>query len=175
MPRFGPEKISDEELEMIADYIESLAPVAEHQEPLAMEDALVVHHWMAFYALDSGNKAEAEHHVSHILELVTDPEHKAQMEEALGRLRAGDLHDASHAIENMLAGKAAPELPLENMHLQLALTALETRDVEEAKHHLQHFVDLATGDEKAQGEKAIGLLEQGNIHDAEHEVEGLLE
>lgn len=59
MPRFGPEQISDNELEMIAHYIESLAPVTEHIEPVTVEDALVTHHWMVLYALESGSGDEA--------------------------------------------------------------------------------------------------------------------
>lgn len=175
MPRFGHEQISDDELEMIVDYIESLASVAEHREPAAMEDALVVHHWMTLYALESDNGAEAEHHVLHILELVTDPEHKAQIEETLEHIQAGDFHDASHALEEILVEKADPGVSLENLHLQLALAALEAEDLDDAKHHIEYFIGLATGDEKARGEEIIDLLEQGRIHDAEHEVEELLE
>ncbi len=175
MPRYSPEQISDDELEMITDYIGSLAPAEEHVEPVAMEDALVVHHWMALSALEADNPDEAEHHIRHILELVTDLEHKAQMEEVMEYVQAGDFHDASHTIEEMLAGKADPELSLKNLHLQLALGAFEVKKLEDAKHHLEHFIDLATGDEKARGEEAIDLLEQGNIDDAEHEVEELLE
>ncbi len=175
MPRSSPEQISADELGVIADYIESLEPVAEHREPAAMDDALVVHHWMALYALESDIQADAKHHVIHILELVTDPEHTAQMEEVLVHIQAGDFHDASHAIEEMLAEKAAPALSLKNMHLQLALASIRTSAIDDAKHHLEHFIDLATGDEKARGEEAIDLLEQGRIYDAEHEVEELLE
>ncbi len=175
MPRFSFEQISDDELEMIAAYTESLASDTEHREPVAMEDALVVHHWMALYALEADNEDEAEHHVRHILEIITDPEHKAQMEEVIEHLQAGDVHDASHAIEEMLAGKAESGLSLQNLHLQMALASIEADEMEDTKHHLEHFVDMATGDEKARGEEAIDLLEQGNIHDAEHEVEELME
>ena len=45
----------------------------------------------------------------------------------------------------------------------------------DAKHHLNHYIDMATGDEKVRGEEVIELLEQDNFHDAEHEVEELLE
>ncbi len=175
MPRFGLEQISDDELEMIADYIESLVPVAEHREPVAMEAVLVVHHWMVLYALEADNRADAEDHLRHILELVTDPEHKAQMEEVMEQVQAGDLHDVSHAIEGIMVEKAEPGLSLEDLHLQLVLAAFEAGELEDARDHLEHFVDLVTGDEKVRGEEIIDLLEQGNIHDAEHEVEELLE
>ncbi len=174
MPSSGPELISDDELEIIAEYIGSLEHEDEHIEPVDMDNALVMHHWMALYALESDNQAEAEHHVHHILELVTNLEHEIQMEEVIEHLQAGDLHDASHAIEEMLAGKAEPELLLKDLHLQLALAALKTEELEDAKHHLEHFVNLATGDEKGRGEEITDLLEQGNIHDAENEMEELL-
>ena len=175
MPRSGPEQISGDELEKIVDYIESLAPVAEHVEPVAMEDALVMHHWMALSALEVDNPDEADHHVRHILKLVTDLEHKTRMESVLEDIQAGHHHDASHAIEEMLAGTADPGLSLKSLHLQLALSAFAAEDLENVKHHLEHFIDIATGDERVRGEEAIDLLEQGNIHDAEHEVEELLE
>ena len=175
MPRSGSEQISDDELEKIVDYIESLSPVAEHIEPVIMEDTLVMHHMMALKALESDNPDEAEHHVQHILALVADPEHKAQMEDVLENIEAGEHHDASHAIEEMLVVKAEPELAMTELHLQLALAAIGGDDSEDAQHHLEHFIDLVTGDEKEQAQEAIELLEQGNIHDTEHEVEELLE
>lgn len=97
------------------------------------------------------------------------------MEGVLAHIQAGDLHDASHVIEEILSGKAEPDLSREDLQLQLTLAALAVGDLEDAKHHLEHFVEMATGDEKARGEAAIVLLEQGNLHDAEHEVEELLE
>ncbi len=175
MPRSGPEQISDDELEEIADYIESLGPVGEHNEPIAMEDALTVHHWMALSALESDNPTEAEHHVRHIIEIVTDPEHKSQMEAILEDVLAGKDHDASHAVEEMLVMKAEPELPMRKMHLQLALASIAAGVSQDAKHHLEHSINLATGDDKIRGEEIIELLEQNNIHDAEHELEELLE
>lgn len=176
MPSFDPEKISDDALELIAHFIESLEPADDHREPVAMADALVVHHWMALHALEAGNADEAEHHVQHIIESITeDMEHKAQMEEVLGHIQDGDFHDASHAVEEMLVGKAQDGLSMQTMHLELALSALGAGDPENAEHHLQHFIDAATGDEKAQAQEALDMLRQGNTQDAEHEVEELLQ
>ncbi len=175
MPRSGPELISDDELEMIADYIGSLEHDDEHIEPVAMDDALLLHHWMALNALESDNPDEAEHHVLHIIEIVIDPEHKSKMEDILEDIQAGEHHDASHAIEEMIVTKAKPELAMKELHLQLALTSIGGKDSVNAKHHLNHYIDTVTGDEKARGEEVIELLEQGNLHDAEHEVEELLE
>ncbi len=125
--------------------------------------------------MEAGNPDEAEHHISHILEFVTDPEHKAQMEDILEDIQAGHHHDASHDIQEMLVTKAKPELALQELHLQLALASMSSEDSVDAKHHLNHYIDMVTGDEKARGEEVIELLGQGNFHDAEHEVEELLE
>ncbi len=48
MPRFGPEKISDEELDELVEFITELTSDG-HGEPLdlAMEDVIALHHWMA--------------------------------------------------------------------------------------------------------------------------------
>lgn len=175
MPRSSPDQVSDDELGKIIDFIESLSPVAEHVEPVAMEDALVMHHWMALSALEADNPDEAEHHVSHIIEFVTDAEHKAQMEDILKAIQAGDYHDASHETEEMLVTKAEPELAMKTMHLQLALASIGSENGENAKHHIEHFIDLVTGLEKEQAQEIIDLLEQGNFHDAEHEVGEMLE
>jgi mono/diheme cytochrome c family protein len=175
MPSSGPELISDDELEKIIDYIGSLAPVAEHVEPLAMEDALVMHHWMALSALEADNPDEAEHHVLHIIGIVIDPEHKSKMGDILEDIQAGDHHDASHGIEEMIVTKAEPELAMKELHLQLALAAIGGEDSVDAKHHLNHYIDVVTGDEKVRGEEVIELLEQDNFHDAKHEIEELQE
>ena len=52
MPRFGPEQISDEELEKLVEFITELTSDG-HEEPLdlAMEDVVAMHHWMALLAL----------------------------------------------------------------------------------------------------------------------------
>ncbi len=175
MPRSGPESITDDELEKIVDYIASLASVAEHVEPVAMEDALVMHHWMALTALESNNLSEAEHHVLHIIEMVVDPEHKSKMERVLEDIQVGNHHDASHAIEEMIVTIAKPGLAMKELHLQLALSSIGGEDGEDAKHHIEHFIDMVTGHEKEHAQEAIDLLEQGNFYDAEHEVKELLE
>ncbi len=175
MPRSGPEDISDIELGKIIDYIESLDPLAAHIEPVAMEDALVIHHWMALNALESDNPDEAEHHVVHIIDIVVDPEHKSQVEDALADIRAGDYHDASHTIEEMIITKAEPGLTMKDLHLQLALASVSSQDGEDAIHHIERYIDEVTGHDKEHAQEALELLEQGNFHDAEHEIKELLE
>ena len=87
MPRFGPEQISDQELEELVEFITGQTTDG-HQEnlDLAMEDVVVMHHWMAILALKAEGVAEARHHVNHILDLVEPADHRRQMEGVLGAL-----------------------------------------------------------------------------------------
>lgn len=174
MPAFSQAQIDDEGLDAIAAYITSLEVDVAHVEPLEMEDLVAVHHWMAILALKNDNIVEAQHHVVHIIELVTDPEHRHQMEEVLEMLEAGELHGAEHTIEGMLAGTAEPGLTLEQLHLRLADSAIQGRDVEDALHHIEHFLETATGTDRTTGEEIIGLLEAGDLHEAGDIVEELL-
>ncbi|MEE8470825.1 MAG: cytochrome c [Dehalococcoidia bacterium] len=174
MPALDSDMLSDDELELIARYIESLESPGEHDEPTIMDEDAVTHHWMALYSLSANNAEESEHHVSHIVEVVTDPEHNAQMINVLDDMKAGHLHDAAHAIEEMLVGKADPTLTMLTLHLRLALADLAAEDLETAAHHIEHFIEMATDDEIARAEEILELLAQGNILDAQHEMEELL-
>ena len=111
MPRFGPEKISDQELDELVEFITELTSDG-HGEPLdlAMEDVVAMHHWMALLALKADGVTEARHHVNHIIDLVEDADHRHQMEEVLEALDGAHLHEAEHSIEGMLAGTAESEL-----------------------------------------------------------------
>ena len=175
MPAFTEDQVSDEELEAIAHYIASLTTEGHaHPEAIELTAAVEMHHWMALEALKVDDAAEAIHHVEHIIELVTDQEHRHQMEEVLDRLGASDFHEAEHAIEGMLAGTAELDLELHQLHLRLALAALDERDLEDVTHHVQHFVEVGSATQQAEGGHVLELLEEGDFHGAEHEIEELL-
>ena len=177
MPRFGPDRISDGELESLVAFIGGLVPPQAHEEPtgLPSDDAVVMHHWMALTSLTAGDVSEAIHHVRHIIDLVEDPEHAHRMEEVLAGLEAGQLHDAEHEIESMLAGTAEPELGIAELHLQLALGAVRIHDVAGAAHHLNHFIDEASGPEKGEAEEALRLLVAGDGEEAERAIMEVME
>jgi hypothetical protein len=120
-----------------------------------------------------GDGGDALHHVGHIIEAVKG-EHREAMEEARRLLRAGELHEAEHLIEEMLAGKAEPELSRERLSLRLALTAVDQRDREEAIHQIRHFLELAKGADRQKGEAVLAHLREGDLHDAEHGIASLL-
>ncbi|MEE8389542.1 MAG: c-type cytochrome [Anaerolineae bacterium] len=74
---------------------------------------------------------------------------------------------AEHGHEYELAAATS-------VHLQMALQALQADNVEDAKHHVQHLLDVTTGEAKETAKAILTDLEAGNHHDAEHDIEGML-
>jgi len=173
MPAYAEAQLSDEDLEKIALYIAGLEPMEEHMEPVKLPEVLAIHHWMAISGITAGDRGDALHHVGHIIEMV-EGEHRETMEKAGALLREGDLHEAEHLIEEMLAGKAKPELTLAQLSLRLALTAVDQRDREEAIHQMRHFLERARGAERKKGEAVLAHLREGDLHGAEHGIADLL-
>ena len=176
MPRFGPEQITDEELEELVEFITELTSDG-HGEPLglAMQDVVAMHHWMALLALKAERVTEARHHVNHIIDLVENADHRHQMEEVLEALDGAHLHEAEHSIEGMLAGTAESELSLAELHLQMVLSALAVDDAEDAQHHMSHFIEEAEPSKVDLAEEAMGHLNAGELHEAEELVRELIE
>ena len=175
MPAFSQEQVSDEELGAIADYITSLeGDDHAHPEPIDLTATLEMHHWMALESLKAGDGTDAVHHVRHIIELLEEGEHRNRMEAILESLLAGDTHEHEHEIEEMLAGTAKPDLTLAQLHLRQALVALAVEDVADAQHHVVHFQEQASSTEVEQAAEIVVLLDQGDLHQAEHEMQELL-
>ncbi len=175
MPAFNQVQITDAQLDQIAAYIESLAPGMAYVEPAEMQEAVAMHHWMALASLAAGNMPEASHHVVHIIDLVADnPEHLAQMESVLEAINSGNVHGAEHPIETMLVGTAERDLTLTQMHIRLALYRLESRQMENLRHHLEHFINEATGTDKSKGQEILDLIGANDLATARHEMEELL-
>ena len=133
-----------------------------------------MHHWMALEALKAENRAEAIHHVRHIIELLEEGEHRHRMESVLEGLEAGEIHDPEHEIEEMLATRAAPDLTLAELHLRQALVALAGEDVADVQHHIEHFQKVSSPDEGEHAAEIIDLLNHGELHGAEHMMQELL-
>ncbi len=77
--------------------------------------------------------------------------------------------EGGHAHTTML-----PAGDLALMHLRLALVAVKTDDAAEARHHLAHALEEADASLSETVQDALAALEGGNLHDAEHDIEGLL-
>ena len=173
MPVFPPDRISNAELGAIAAYIGSLPAGHGHQGRADEGQEVVIHHWMALFAIEDGNTPEAAHHIEHIMELVTG-DHLARMEEALADVEAGELHDAAHTIEAMLAGLEEKDLTETTTHLRLALSAARVESAPDAIHHVEHFMELAAEADIEAGEEVLALLEGGEFLEAGHHLEELL-
>ena len=173
MPAYSTEQLSDEDLEAIVEYITGLEPMEEHVEPVKLSEVVSIHHWMAISAIAAGDREDALHHVGHIIEAVTG-EHRETMTRARELLREGDLHEAEHLIEEMLAGKAEPEPDRARLALRLALTAIDQSDRAKAIHQLRHFIEATKGAEREKGQAALAHLREGDLHGAEHGIADLL-
>ena len=177
MPVYPPEKISETELDALVAYITHLGGEDDHPHPDGELEPLITQHlWMTLYVLadeDAENVDDALHHVRHIIDLVEEPQREI-MEEVERDLLAGDIHEAEHTIEAMLAD-AEPGPSPNLIHLQLALAAVRVEDEDEATHHLEHFLETATGAQNEQGEEILALVEDGELAEAEHRLEEVIE
>lgn len=176
MPVFPSDRVSNQELAQIAEYITSLSGAHGHMAPVSLADAIAQHHWMALFALKDEAPDEAKHHIKHIIELV-EGDHLARMVEALRTVEDGSSHDAEHIIEDMLSGTASPGLAEPEVHLRLAITAIKVEDPGDAGHHLEHYLGLVEKDseEAGIGGEIIDLLGAGNLSEAEHHISELTE
>jgi mono/diheme cytochrome c family protein len=174
MPAFAASQISDKDLELIARFITSLPAVEKHAEPLALEDAMVLHHWMTILALKAGGTKNALHHIDHILEMKLEHEHEEGMREARELLVAGKMHDAEHEFEEMLAGKADPGLAMPKLHLKLGLGDMAVKSFNDAKHHMEHYLAMATGTDKANAQEVLDFMANQDFHEAEEHMQEMI-
>ena len=84
-------------------------------------------------------------------------------------------------VEGLEAGEGHSEpmaIPLGDaiaMHHWMALTALASERVDEAAHHVAHASELIEDAEHQRAMQGVlGSLEAGRLHDAAHEIEGML-
>ena len=98
------------------------------------------------------------------------------MQETILLIDGANLHDAEHMVEGMIAGTAAPDVTSLEMHLRLAASSTIVENSEDAIHHLEHYSGLIAVElpEAAIALEAIGLIEAGELADAEHEISELL-
>lgn len=125
------------------------------------------------FALTANESGEAKHHVQHIIDLVAG-EHLSRMKKVQAAIDEGNVHDAEHTIEDMLAGTGQPGLSIADMHLQMALSSIRVEEASEAAHHLEYYVAVTTGHDSETGAELLSMVQAGELHDAEHEIEELL-
>ena len=98
---------------------------------------------LALEALKANDCGEAIHHVEHVIDLLEPGQHHERMVAIVQSLQAGEGHEPEHAIEEMLAGTAAPELTLFQLHLRQASVSLAVNDLGDAQHHVEQAQGLA--------------------------------
>ena len=177
MPAFSVRQVTDDELVAITRYIAGLEGEGHlHAEvpPSELSVAVQMHHWMALESLKAGSADDAIHHVGHIVELLDEGDHRRTMEAIVVSLQAGETHGPEHDIEEMVAGTVVPGLTLSELHLRQTLVGLAVADVADAQHHVSHFQETAGADELSRAAEILDLLDQGELHDAEHEIRELL-
>ena len=177
MPAFSEEQVSDEELDAIIHYIASLESEGHAHaevESAQLGATVEMHHWMALEALKADVLEDAVHHVEHIIELLDDGDHLDRMKVIREDLQVSNIHDAEHEIEEMLAGRAAPDLTLAQLHLRQALVALAVEGLADARHHVEHFRGLVRAQKAQRAAEILELLGKGDLHQAEHDIQELL-
>ena len=173
MPAYSAAQISDEDLDNLAEYIATLPRPEKHVEPVDLNLNVATHHWLALDALAHENRAEALHHVDHIIEVVTGDQ-LARMQDVRRLITAGRLHDAEHVVEEMLAGEADPKLTPSQLHLRLALSAVEAGRNANVRHHLGHVRDLSSGATRRTVNQLLSALKAGEQHEVEDGIRRLL-
>ena len=145
MPLFPPDKLTDTELDKIVVYIGALPEYHAHHKPVDVSKDIVLHQWMALLALEADDLPEAIQQMEHINGLSPgDP--LSWVQETLGIMAQGNVHDAIHAIQETLtetAQEAGPGLNLEEIYLRLALSAVRVENISDATHHIHHFLEIA--------------------------------
>jgi hypothetical protein len=131
-----------------------------------------LHHWRALKALEDGNVEDAVHHVEHVAQLV-EGDHRDAMSRIVPDLQEGRLDIAQHEIERMLSGYVGPDLSEDQVHLQMALYSLSVDDLEEASHHVAHFMMGARGSNRAGAEAAIAELMEADRATGEELIRSL--
>lgn len=172
MPGYGPEQISDEELDLIVAWIESLGPPM-GAGPFAGSMTEAAHLRLALISLQAGAADDATAHLHDLVETF-ETEVGEQAQGILGLLEAGDLHEAEHQLEVMLAEAEGGELTEVQLHIVLARAALQGHHDEDAIRHLENASGAATGEERQTLVELLEQLRAGHAHDVQHELERLL-
>ncbi|MFC2046430.1 c-type cytochrome [Chloroflexota bacterium] len=172
MPAFGVDQISDEELEKIVAFIESLGPPM-GAGPSAGSMTEAAHLRLTLVSLEAGSVADAMAHIQDLIDSA-EGETKEKVEQILVFVEDGDVHEAEHELETMLAQTEGPELTAVQLHIVLTLDALQKHADDDAITHLENAIDVAVEEKKLQLERLLADLKTREAHAVEHELERLL-
>jgi mono/diheme cytochrome c family protein/translation initiation factor 2 beta subunit (eIF-2beta)/eIF-5 len=116
---------------------------------------------LAWEELRFSNREAALQYLGHFVQQASADE-RERGREIIQALERDDEKEALVLLVRLLAEVGPPEEEASKRHLELAEGLLGESYVAEAEHHLEHFVALATGDEKAKGEEVLAALQEGN-------------
>ncbi|MBI4181217.1 MAG: cytochrome c, partial [Chloroflexi bacterium] len=174
MPAFPASQLSAPELDAIAEFIASLGEAKAQVQEWEKATTETMHHWMALLAIKEGDAEDAKHHLQDVSTFIKEPMHKTGIERALNMIAQGKVHDAEHEIEEMAGTESPSGITMQRFHLVLAQRSVEDMNGAEVKHHLEHFLIKATESERKIVQEALELIGKGDFHEAEHEIEELL-
>lgn len=176
MPVFTLNTMSDEQLDELVMFIADLGGEHAHMASSGTGDEMEMHHWMALFALEDDHIGEARHHIDHIIK-ITEGDHQSRMRQVLSDIEAaGDLHDATHAVEEMLAGMLSDEITEGIMHLKMALSSARIDEAQSVVHHMEHFAALVSADaDHEAADEVIATAQAGDLEGAEHHIAEMLE
>ncbi|MFQ5826346.1 MAG: c-type cytochrome [Dehalococcoidia bacterium] len=178
MPAFPPSKLSRQEAELVALYIESLGTITgSHEEPAYVPSADPIDHLsMAIGALEYGNDTDAMHHVGHAIEFsYPSPELNKRLGEILLDIGNGQFLRAQYGLQSLILAMSPEEgkTSSKELHLRLALDSLESGSTTAALH-LEHLLSLTDVENQAQVQQIIELLETNNLSEAYQGLKQLL-
>lgn len=173
MTVFPPEKISNEDLQELAEYIGGLEGGHAHARAGMSGDDLLMHHWMALFALEAGDIHDGSHHLDHILD-AAEGQHLRMMEQSKDLLSEGGVHEAEHIIEEMLAGLDEAEIDLPTMHMRLALSSLKADDLTNVVHQVEHFAEVTSEVNHESAQHLLMALTNGDLDNANETMVMLL-
>lgn len=175
MPSFSQAQLSDAELDEVAAFLSSLGEAEASVQDWEKAAPETMHYWLALLAIKTGDAQNAKHHLEDVLGFIREPVQRTKMEEALGMMGKGNMHDAEHEIEEMAGSESPAGISVQRFHLTLAMSGVEAENANEVKHHLDHFMAKATEEQKEIVKEALEKIEMNDFHEAEHEIEELMQ
>ena len=177
MPVFPPSRISDRELDEIAQFVESRENGYIFDQTNSTGEESFQMHWMALSSLADNSPEEAIQHVDDLIEQVTGP-HRFHMIQIRTEIQTGNYHTAVHSLEDMVPGIKAGELSFLGIYIGLARNAASIGDIQTTTHHVDHALGSVYADKnpfETQLRNIQDQLEIGNIANAVRELEELID
>jgi hypothetical protein len=77
-------------------------------------------------------------------------------------------------VVEMVSSKITPNVPMEKLHLRLALGAIDDSNAKEVEHHLQHYVEGASAHDRRHAEQLLTLVREGDLLTVKKRIAHLL-